>query len=134
MSTRRQNTCTLSGLPARLQGCDVGIGHTVHVSKFVYNHFWSAHYVWSDQRFTKSFGTGKQALSYNMTMLSTTSRLETRPARGSWNCSPPPLPPPPPCWKDDLSDVDDETAPLPVPSVATDFRVVAPAASPASRS
>ena len=63
----------------------VGIGHTVHVSKFVYNHVWSAQYVWSDQRFTKSFGTAKQALSYNMTTLSTNVTPRDAPSPWAWS-------------------------------------------------
>ena len=49
----------------------LGIGHTVHISKFVYNSVWSVYYTFTETQFMPSRGVGKQSLKYIMTVLST---------------------------------------------------------------
>ena len=62
----------------------LGVGHTLHVSKYVYNHVWCVNYKFRDQRFSPATGTGKQALSYDLTTLSTT--ITARDAPSEWMC------------------------------------------------
>jgi hypothetical protein len=60
----------------------LGIGHTVHVGKHVYNTVWSLYYHWTHQCFTPTIGIGKQVLTYLMTIFSTV--FTTRKAPRKW--------------------------------------------------
>ena len=58
------------GQSASIRPKQLGIGHTVHISKFVYNTVWSVYYTFTETRFNPSRGVGKQTMKYIMTVLS----------------------------------------------------------------